>query len=96
MQKNMLKLLMNLFKQKDTDKLSSHIKQHMEKNYPKQNLFIISDLDGTLVEGKNTDGLKEFKKWITDNKNKVVFGVASGRNKEITQQAFKEYDLPNA
>jgi sucrose-phosphate synthase len=39
--------------------------------------------------------LDELKKWIVDNKEKVVFGVASGRNKEITQQAFTDYDLPN-
>ena len=39
-------------------------------------------------------GLKEFKQWIIGNKGKVVFGVASGRNRDLTEQAFTEYDLP--
>jgi sucrose-phosphate synthase len=58
-------------------------------------LFIISDLDGTLVDGKDSTGLTEFTRWINGNRDKVVFGIASGRNQEITRQAFKEYDLPD-
>ena len=57
--------------------------------------FIISDLDGTLVEGNQTDRLKELKEWIVKNKDEVVFGIASGRNKEITRHAFRNYDLPS-
>lgn len=89
-----IEIIQNLFKQKDSGKLSSAHKTAYGKKLTKGGLFIISDLDGTLVEGKKTDGLTELKKWIADNKTKVVFGVASGRNKEITQQAFKDYDLP--
>ena len=47
------------------------------------------------MDGNKSDGLNEFKQWIADNKDKVVFGVASGRNKEITQHAFAKYDLPD-
>jgi len=65
------------------------------KKLLKTNLLVISDLDGTLVEGKDTDGLDEFKKWIEDHKDKVVFGVATGRNREVTKQAFTDYDLPD-
>ncbi|HZI54102.1 MAG TPA: HAD-IIB family hydrolase, partial [Chitinophagaceae bacterium] len=57
--------------------------------------FIISDLDGTLVEGNQSDGLKELTQWVNEHKTEVVFGVATGRNREITQQAFAEYHLPN-
>ena len=60
----------------------------------KTNLLIISDIDGTLVEGTDCDGLDEFKKWVGDHKDKIVFGVASGRNREVTQQAFADYNLP--
>ena len=60
----------------------------------KTNLLIISDIDGTLVEGTDCDGLDEFKKWVDDHKDKIVFGVASGRNREVTQQAFADYNLP--
>ena len=52
-------------------------------------------MDGTLIEGNNTDGLKEFKEWISNNKSGkwfLVWPVAGTRL--ITEQAFKEYDLP--
>ncbi|HEY5369780.1 MAG TPA: HAD-IIB family hydrolase [Hanamia sp.] len=65
------------------------------KKLLKTNLLIISDLDGTLVEGEDADGLDEFKKWIEDHKDKVVFGVATGRNREVTKQAFADYNLPD-
>ncbi|HEY5918845.1 MAG TPA: HAD family hydrolase, partial [Chryseolinea sp.] len=55
---------------------------------------VIADLDGTLVEGDKTDGLNEFKEWIREHADTVLFGVASGRNKELTQKAFDDYDLP--
>lgn len=57
--------------------------------------FIISDLDGTLLENNETDGLAELKEWIVAHKSDVVFGIASGRNREITADAFENYDLPS-
>ncbi|HEU5054429.1 MAG TPA: HAD-IIB family hydrolase [Hanamia sp.] len=65
------------------------------KKLVKADLFIISDLDGTLVDEDKTDGLPELKQWIDEHKGNVVFGVASGRNRDITAEAFKKYDLPN-
>lgn len=64
------------------------------KKLSKAELFIISDLDGTLLEGNETAGLKEFTAWVAERSEKVVFGIASGRNRYITQQAFEAYDLP--
>ncbi|MFT4018116.1 MAG: HAD family hydrolase [Agriterribacter sp.] len=64
------------------------------KKLVKAKQFIISDLDGTLVEGNETEGLKELKQWIVAQKDEVVFGIASGRNRELTEEAFKKYDLP--
>jgi len=83
-----------LFKQKNKESTRFINKTAYGKKLAKAALFIISDLDGTLVDGNKSDGLDELKKWINDNKDRVVFGVASGRNKEITQQAFANYDLP--
>ena len=57
--------------------------------------FIITDLDGTLVDGNQTDGLGELKHWIMDRADDVVFGIASGRNMKLTGQAFERYDLPS-
>ena len=37
--------------------------------------------------------LDEFKQWLKEYKNEVVFGVASGRNKEITEEALNNHGL---
>lgn len=84
----------DLLKQKDNDTLYFVNKTAYGKKLANAELFIISDLDGTLVDGNDTGGLKEFKQWIDDNRNKLVFGIASGRNRQITEQAFEKYALP--
>jgi sucrose-phosphate synthase len=89
-----VEVINNLFKQKDDKQLNFVNKTAYGKKLSNAELFIISDLDGTLLEGNETAGLKEFTQWINDNKDRVVFGIASGRNKEITEQAFIKYDLP--
>ncbi len=87
-------IIEDLFKRKDSAKPAFMNKTAYGKKLAKAKLYIISDLDGTLVDGNNSDGLSELKQWIADKKDKVVFGVASGRNKELTQQAFVDYALP--
>ena len=57
-------------------------------------LVIITDLDGTLVEGNKSNGLSEFNEWISEHRDKLLFGVASGRNREITQEVFEKYEVP--
>jgi len=89
-----VEVINNLFKEKNNDALNFGNKTAYGKKLADAELFIISDLDGTLVEGRDSEGLKEFTQWINNNKSKVVFGVASGRNREITEQAFAMYDLP--
>lgn len=89
-----MEVIEDLFKQKNKEALSFIHKTAYGKKLLKAKLFIISDLDGTLVDEDQPDGLPELKRWIMDHKNKVVFGVASGRNKAMTEQAFSDYDLP--
>jgi sucrose-phosphate synthase len=84
-----------LFKQKDTRSANFSKKTAYGKKLAKAELFLISDLDGTLVEGSCTDGLSELNQWISANKEKVAFGIASGRNKEITLEALHKYSLPD-
>ncbi|MFN8345287.1 MAG: HAD family hydrolase [Spirosomataceae bacterium] len=84
----------SLFKRKDTNTSNFATKTAFGKKLAKAKQFIISDLDGTLIEGSKVDGLKELKQWIVERKDDIVFGVASGRNREITAQAFAHYDLP--
>ncbi|MGH2649046.1 MAG: HAD family hydrolase [Ginsengibacter sp.] len=88
-------IISNMFLQKDKEALNYVHKTAYGKKLSKAELFVISDIDGTLVDGNKTDGLNELKQWIIDHKDKVVFGVASGRNKEITQHAVISYNLPN-
>jgi len=90
-----VEIIQDLLSRKDTNALTFVSKTAYGKKLVKAKLFLITDLDGTLVDGNKSDGLNELKEWIDDNKNEVVFGVASGRNREITQQAFVHYDLPN-
>lgn len=87
-------MINELFQQKTKDEAAFKNKTAYGKKLASAELFIISDLDGTLVEGNNSAGLKEFTKWIVEHKGKVVFGIASGRNRYITEQAFTQYDLP--
>jgi len=83
-----------LFAQKSNEVPGSKNRTAYGRKLTNAEMIIISDLDGTLVEGNDSNGLKEFKEWITNNNSKIAFGVASGRNRQITEQAFKEYDLP--
>lgn len=89
-----LEIIDELFKQKNSEAVKFSGKIPYGKKLTKAKLFIISDLDGTLVDKDKFNGLNELKQWIRDKKDKIVFGVASGRNKEITKQAFSDYNLP--
>lgn len=89
-----VKLIDELFEEKNKHSSSFTNKTAYGKKLAQAELFIISDLDGTLVEGNDTKGLREFTEWVKENDDKVVFGIASGRNRYITEQAFADYDLP--
>ncbi|MFT4153181.1 HAD-IIB family hydrolase [Parafilimonas sp.] len=47
-------------------------------------MAFVSDIDGTLFERDDTEGLGELLQWIKNNREKMIFGVASGRNKQLT------------
>lgn len=92
--KKYIELVEHLFKN-DNAGINKHIpKMPFGRKLVKARQFIISDLDGTLVEGNETEGLDELKQWIQAQKDEVVFGIASGRNRELTEDALKKYDLP--
>lgn len=86
-------VLQEILKQK-SDETKTINKTPYGKKLAKADLFIISDLDGTLVDGQKSDGLEEFRQWVIEHDNKVVFGIASGRNREITKQALNYYNFP--
>jgi sucrose-phosphate synthase len=88
-----MEMITSIFKVRDGSDKNPQ-KQAFGRKLMKAKQFVISDLDGTLVEGNQTDGLTELVDWITASKDDVVFGIASGRNRELTEDALKKYDLP--
>ncbi|HET7117963.1 MAG TPA: HAD-IIB family hydrolase [Hanamia sp.] len=90
-----MEIVDDIMRQRNVDGPHESDKTAYGKKLLKTSLLIISDLDGTLVEGEDCEGLDEFRQWINEHKDKVVFGVATGRNREVTQQAFNEYNLPD-
>lgn len=89
-----LKVIEELVTRQDPEPHGFAKKTAYGKRLVKAELFVISDLDGTLVDGTNTEGLDALKAWVEKNKHQVVFGIASGRNKELTRQALTDYALP--
>lgn len=87
-----IKQIDELYRNNRTEKFDKHLS--FGKRLVKANLFFVSDLDGTMVDGLNTEGLPELKQWIESNKDEVVFGIASGRNHILTDQALQDYQLP--
>ena len=79
------------------DNVSSDRRAHKNpygKKLANAELFVIADVDGTLINGEASEGLKEFTEWIRSNSERIVFGLASGRNRFLTQAVFDQHDLP--
>jgi sucrose-phosphate synthase len=90
-----MRIIEDLFARKDTASKNFTHKTAFGKKFAKAKLFIISDLDGTLIDGKNAGGLEELKQWMNEHKDEIVFGAASGRNKEITNEALMMHGIHN-
>ncbi len=93
--KRYVEIIDDLFKPKEDANASFTHKNAFGKKLMKSELFIICDIDGTLVDEEKTDGLQELKDWVKERKDKIVFGLASGRNKNILQEAISKYGLPD-
>lgn len=87
-------LVEEVFEEKYHRNLTTADRKAFGKRLAKAKLFVIADLDGTLVDKSNTEGLTEFTEWMEAYGKDLVFGIATGRNREITQQALLEYKLP--
>ena len=90
-----VELLDSLFAKKNKQTLTYVHKTAYGKKLTNAKWFLISDLDGTLVDGKDTTGLDALRNWIIENRTNVVFGIASGRNLEITKSAIENYGIPS-
>lgn len=89
-----IQVIDDLFERRPVEESTFMHKTAYGKKLSNASLFVISDLDGTLVEGADTAGLPAFTQWIKQQEAKVVFGIASGRNRHITLEALQQYDLP--
>lgn len=56
-------------------------------------VYFISDLDGTLIEGEEAPGLSELVDFLKENNNRVVFGISTGRNVQLTREALSQHPL---
>ena len=81
----------------ETDQISTLEKQKINigRRLSKANVFLICDLDGTLIDEQPGPKLSRFTKWMKSRQNEVVFGIATGRNQQLTRQAMADYDLPD-
>jgi sucrose-phosphate synthase len=57
------------------------------------NYFIISDIDNTLI-GEENDQFKTLMQIIKKNRDRIGFGVATGRTSESARKILKQYDVP--
>ena len=70
----------------------THLSASFGKKLIDAEQFFITDLDGTLVEGDDTTGLDELMRWLKENPD-IVFGISSGRSKDLLQQALRKYPV---
>lgn len=71
----------------------SDLKSTIGLRFSKSQYVLISDIDGTLIGQDDNEGFAELMDWLNMNKDHVVFGLATGRNKVLTQQVLQEHDL---
>ena len=91
---NYVELLVELFDNSSKHRFNYLSKPAYGKKLAGADWFFITDIDGTLVDGKDTHGLQELREWILQNRQRVVFGVASGRNLSIAKKAIEHYNIP--
>jgi sucrose-phosphate synthase len=63
------------------------------KRLLKLNYFIITDIDNTLI-GENNRQLNTLIKIIKDNRDRIGFGVATGRTSESAREILRQYNVP--
>src|SRR5664279_1583131 len=83
-----MQIIHSLVEKQDRPDINYVPKTAYGKKLSKADLFIISDLDGTLIDKNENTGLKDFEQWMSNHRENTVFGIASGRNKELTLDAL--------
>ncbi len=57
--------------------------------------FLVTDLDGTLISETMPNDFTELEAWLDECGDDVVFGIATGRNQDLTRQAMNEFNFPD-
>lgn len=60
----------------------------------KLNNFLITDIDNTLL-GRDNSRLEELIAFLNENRNKVGFGIATGRTIESAMEILAKHNIPN-
>jgi len=80
-------------KNKASDMNTAKPKDAIGRRLLKLNYFIITDIDNTLI-GKENSQLKALLKIIKENRQRIGFGVATGRTSESARKILKQYKIP--
>jgi len=59
----------------------------------KLNRFLVTDIDNTLI-GENNDRIDELVTLIKKNRDRIGFGIATGRTIDSAREILKQYDIP--
>lgn len=90
-----LEQLTTLVKQKTAVELNPTPSQMaIGKRFSNIQYVVITDIDGTLISGEEENtGLQAFMDFLQSRRNDIIFGVATGRNRQLTETVIGEYDL---
>ncbi len=72
---------------------ASAAEKSVGKRLSRVDYFLITDIDNTLI-GEDNSHLEELIKWLTQNRTKVGFGVATGRRADSAMEILLKHDLP--
>ncbi len=69
-------------------------KDPIGKRLARLNYFLFTDIDHTLL-GEDNSKLPAFVQFVKSNKNRIGFGVASGRTIESIKEVLESYHIPS-
>jgi sucrose-phosphate synthase len=78
---------------KERQKKASAAEKSVGKRLSQMDYFLVTDIDNTLIHEKNTH-LADLIQWLTENRSKVGFGVATGRRADSAMEILIKYGLP--
>jgi sucrose-phosphate synthase len=87
----------------ELEKLESRLPRHLSSQKSRDtagnrlaslDYLLVTDIDNTLIYPDNMEGLDELKEVLKQNREKIGFGIATGRTIDSAREILKEYDIP--